>query len=138
VTTLSVFWPEAQYQAVIARWPHLTEHLGATWNEHRQRTERPCALVDREGLRVNQLPADVADFKAFLAGRSVTTPDEDDLRAYPDLRDVSVGWCSGRRTGRLRAGADRGGGTSSAAAGTAWAPWPDARPYPSGLCPMVK
>jgi hypothetical protein len=32
---LAVFWPEPQYYAVIARWPHLTEQLGATWDEHR-------------------------------------------------------------------------------------------------------
>lgn len=109
VTTLSVFWPEPQYHAVIARWPQLTEHLGATWDEHRQRTERHCALVDREGLGVNQLPADVNDFEAFLAGRGVTTPGEDDLLAYPNLRDVTTEmvpwppdrtapcWCGSRR-----------------------------------------
>jgi hypothetical protein len=109
VTTLSVFWPESQYQTVIARWPHLTAHLGATWDEHRQRTERHCALVDREGLGVNQLPADLNDFKAFLAGRGVTTPGEDDLLAFPDLHDVTVAmvpwppdrtapcWCGSRR-----------------------------------------
>src|SRR5262245_20556337 len=33
-----VFWPQALYEAVIARWPQLVEHLGATWDEHRQRT----------------------------------------------------------------------------------------------------
>jgi SEC-C motif len=85
---LAVFWPEPQYHAVTARWPHLTEQLGATWDEHRQRTERKCALVERDGLGVNQLPADVADFEAFLAGRGVTTPDQDDLLAYPNLDDV--------------------------------------------------
>lgn len=66
-TILSVFWPEPQYRAVITRWPHLVEHLGATWDDHRQRTERHCALVDRNGLRVNQLPAHVDDFEVFLA-----------------------------------------------------------------------
>lgn len=90
VTTLSVFWPEPQYQAVTARWPHLVEHLGATWDEHRQRIERHCALVSREGAGVNQLPADVHDFEAFLAGRRVARPGEDDLFAYPDLRDVTT------------------------------------------------
>ncbi|HET8660576.1 MAG TPA: SEC-C domain-containing protein [Micromonosporaceae bacterium] len=110
VTTLSVFWPEPQYQAVTARWPHLVEHLGATWDEHRQRIERHCALVSREGVGVNQLPADVPGFEAFLAGRRVRRPGEDDLFAYPDLRDVTTAmvpwppdrtapcWCgSGRR-----------------------------------------
>jgi hypothetical protein len=85
-----VFWPEPQHRAVITRWPQLVEHLGATWDEHRQRTERHCALVDRNGLGVNQLPAEVDDFEGFLARRGVTTPGEDDLDAYPDLRDVTT------------------------------------------------
>jgi SEC-C motif len=90
LTTLSVFWPEPHYRAVIDRWPHLTEHLGATWDEHRQLIERHCAVVDRDGLAVNQMPADVDDFEAFLARRGVTRPEEDDLRAYPDLRDATA------------------------------------------------
>jgi uncharacterized protein YecA (UPF0149 family) len=89
-TILSVFWPESQHAAVIARWPHLVEHLGATWDEHRQRIQRLCAMADRDGLRVNQLPADVDDFEVFLAGRGVRTPGEDDLHAYPDLRDATL------------------------------------------------
>jgi hypothetical protein len=109
VTTLSVFWPQEQYRAVIARWPHLAEHLGTTWDEHRQRTERHCALVDRDGLGIKQFAADMDDFAAFLARRGVSTPGEDDLHAYPDLRDVTAGmaawppgrtapcWCGSRR-----------------------------------------
>jgi hypothetical protein len=109
VTTLSVFWPEPEYRALAARWPHLAEHLGATWDEHRQRTERHCALTERQGLRVNQLPAGVPDFGAFLAARGVTTPSKDDLLAYPDLREATAAmvpwppdrtapcWCGSRR-----------------------------------------
>jgi len=109
VTTLSVFWPEPHYHAATARWPHLAEHLGVTWDEHRRRTERYCALLDREGLGVNQLPAAIADFEAFLTGRGVTTPGEDDLLSYPDLRDLTTAmvpwppdraapcWCGSRR-----------------------------------------
>ncbi len=106
-TTLSVFWPESEYHALIARWPHLADHLGATWDEHRQRTERHCALTERAGLGVQQLPGDVPGFVVFLAGKA---PCEDDLHAYPDLRDThapmtswpparsSSCWCgSGRR-----------------------------------------
>jgi SEC-C motif len=109
VAAVVVFWPQAQYEAVIARWPQLVEHLGATWEEHRQRTERDCAVIDRDGLAVNQMAGDVGDFAAFLARRGATRPDKDDLHAYPDLRDATAEmvawppdrtgpcWCGSRR-----------------------------------------
>ena len=68
----------------------MAEHLGATWDEHREGTERHCALLERDGLGVNQLPGDADDFAAFLVKRRVKTPGEDDLLAYPDLRDVTA------------------------------------------------
>jgi hypothetical protein len=89
-TALSVFWPEPEYRAVIARSPHLSAHLGATWDEHRQRTEQHCAVMDRHELRVNQFAADVASFERFLAAKSVATPSEEDLQAYPDMRTVTT------------------------------------------------
>jgi hypothetical protein len=73
-TTLSVFWPEAEHQKVIARWPHLSDHLGSTWDEHRQRTERNRALVDRMGHKVRQLPGSFSELEAFLAGAGVEKP----------------------------------------------------------------
>lgn len=107
---LSVFWPEDEFHILIARWPHLAANVGATWEEHRQRVERHCVLVQRTGLQVQQLPGDVHGFEAFLAARRATTPGEDDLGSYPDLRTVTMSlrswpppraatcWCgSGRR-----------------------------------------
>lgn len=87
---LSVFWPESEYRAVIARWPGLSAHLGSTWDEHRQRTEQYCVAVDRRELRVQQIAGDIAGFERFLMARSVTTPTEKDLQEYPDLRTVST------------------------------------------------
>jgi hypothetical protein len=110
LTTLSVFWPEAEHQKVIAQWPHLSDDLGSTWDEHRQRTERHRALVDRMGHKVSQLPESFSDLQVFLAGKGVTMPSVEDLLAYPDLRTVTAAmvpwppartdpcWCgSGRR-----------------------------------------
>jgi hypothetical protein len=88
-TTLSVFWPEAEHQKVIARWPHLSGQLGSTWDEHRQRTERTRALVDRMGHKVRQLSGSFSDLEEFLAGKGVTNPSVEDLLAYPDLRNVT-------------------------------------------------
>lgn len=87
---LAVFWPEPEYHAVIARWPQLVEQLGATWDEHRRIVERQCAFIERDGLGVCQLPADLRGFSAFLAKKKVKTPGTEDLLAYPDLRDVTI------------------------------------------------
>jgi hypothetical protein len=85
-SALSVFWPESEFHALIARWPQLADHLGATWDEHRRRVERHCALCERNGLRVEQLPADVPGFEALLADRGVTSPKKDDLRNHGSRR----------------------------------------------------
>ena len=37
---LSVYWPEAEFGVLIARWPALAAQVGATWDEHRQLVER--------------------------------------------------------------------------------------------------
>jgi hypothetical protein len=109
-TALSVFWPEPEHRALIARWPYLGEHLGVTWGEHKRRTERHRVLMEQNGLKIKQLPGDVSGFEAFLAGKGVTNPSTDDLLAYPDMRAVTRAmsswppprtdacWCgSGRR-----------------------------------------
>ncbi len=88
-TTLSVFWPEAEYAKLTTRWPHLSAHVGATWHEHRHQVERHCALVNRAGHAVNQLPGDFGDLEEFLSGRHIANPSSDDLLAYPDLRTVT-------------------------------------------------
>ena len=89
-SALSVFWPESEFHALIARWPQLADHLGTTWDEHRRRVERHCAICERSGLRVEQLPADVPGFEVTLADRGVICPENDDLMAHPDLRSVTT------------------------------------------------
>ncbi len=106
---LSVFWPESQFHALIARWPHLAREVGASWDEHRRTVERYCAVIEREGLAVNQVPADLRDFVAFLVGRDVTTPSRDDLLAYPDVHNASTAWAAWPpdRTARCWCGSGR-------------------------------
>jgi uncharacterized protein YecA (UPF0149 family) len=108
-TVLSVFWPEAEHEKLIARWPRLAAEVGATWDEHRQEVERHCVFVTQHGHSVSQFAGDVAGFEAFLRDRRVTKPSADDLRAYPDMRTqpamiqwpparTSPCWCgSGRK-----------------------------------------
>lgn len=70
-TTLFVFWPRAEHKELLARWPHLTAEVGATWDEHRRQHERRCALVNRAGHGVNQTPGNAADLETFLRDRKV-------------------------------------------------------------------
>lgn len=85
------FWPEPQHRALIGRWPHLADRMGATWDEHRRRIERYCALAERDTrMAVNQVSVDLGGFEAFLARRGVTTPTGDDLNAYPDVRHATA------------------------------------------------
>jgi uncharacterized protein YecA (UPF0149 family) len=85
-TVLSVFWPEAEHEKLIARWPHLAGEVGATWDEHRRQVERHCALVAQSGHSVRQFSGDVAGLEAFLQVRRVRKPSGEDLLAYPDMR----------------------------------------------------
>jgi uncharacterized protein YecA (UPF0149 family) len=85
-TVLSVFWPEAEHEKLISRWPHLATEVGATWDEHRRQVERHCAFVEQSGHSVRQFAGDVAGLEAFLQVRRIRKPSGDDLLAYPDMR----------------------------------------------------
>lgn len=89
-TVLAVFWPAIEHGKLIARWPHLATEVGATWDEHRRRVERHCALVIQAGHGVSLTSGDVDGFEAFLRDKRSSTPSSDDLRAYPDLRAQPV------------------------------------------------
>jgi len=126
-TALAVFWPAIEHGKLIARWPHLTTDVGATWDEHRRLVERHCTVVAQAGHGVSQTPGDIDGFEAFLRDKRIRTPSSDDLRAYPDLR--APPWCLGHQRGPRLAGAARDASTSNVAARTVWAPWTD----PAGL-----
>jgi hypothetical protein len=85
-TTLSVFRPESEHQKLIARWPHLGADVGTTWDEHRQRVERHCALISRAGHEVQQTPGGVTGLETFLRDNHINDPTSKDLDGYPDLR----------------------------------------------------
>jgi uncharacterized protein YecA (UPF0149 family) len=107
-TVLSVFWPEAEHEKLIARWPRLATEVGATWDEHRQQVERHCAFVVRNGHSVRQFSGDVPGLEAFLQDKRVKNPSAEDLLAYPDMRTqptlihwpparTAPCWCGSRR-----------------------------------------
>lgn len=97
-TVLFAFWPEAEYDQLVTRWPHLAENAGSTWDEHRRGVERSCALAERAGHHVQQTAGNVIDFDAFLKAGKVRKPTADELMAYPDLRSgpILFDWPPGR------------------------------------------
>ncbi|GAA0228859.1 SEC-C domain-containing protein [Cryptosporangium japonicum] len=57
-----VFWPKAEFDQLVERWPALTETYGADWDEHRARLERE--LVRRSGPDLVLVPGTVAGLEA--------------------------------------------------------------------------
>ncbi|WP_433305459.1 SEC-C domain-containing protein [Actinoplanes sp. CA-030573] len=61
-----LFWPEAEFGKLLARWPALSADYGDTWDEHRARLERELVRLTgagRTGLTV--LPGTVAGLTGF-------------------------------------------------------------------------
>jgi hypothetical protein len=91
---LAVVWSEAEHAKLIARWPHLSDEVGANWDDHRKRVERLCVFAVGEGHTVSQTTGTVAGFEEFLQDKRVEKPSPDDLLSYPDLRTdpILVDW----------------------------------------------
>ncbi len=58
-----LFWPLEEFDALISQWPALTEAYGATWDEHRARTERRMVTLGGAGRGLH--PGTVAGLQAF-------------------------------------------------------------------------
>jgi hypothetical protein len=59
-----LFWPRAEHDRLVARWPALAEEVGRDWDEHRARLERLLAGEAAEG---GAGVLAVADFASFTA-----------------------------------------------------------------------
>ncbi|MFY1616702.1 SEC-C domain-containing protein [Micromonospora sp. WMMD736] len=92
-----LFWPKPEFDALLVRWPTLTESYPSTWDEHRAQTER--ALVDASGLGGGVGLGIVTDSVEGLAAFAGTDPiDEETLDEYADsLDDAGItAWPPGR------------------------------------------
>ncbi|WP_330466034.1 SEC-C domain-containing protein [Micromonospora zamorensis] len=100
-----LFWPQAEFNALLLRWPALADSYPASWDEHRAQTER--ALVDASGLGGADLGVvigSVAGLSAFAEREGSDPTDEEtqdeyadsltgpDLRAWPPGRNDAC-WC---------------------------------------------
>ncbi|PWR12451.1 hypothetical protein DKT68_03215 [Micromonospora acroterricola] len=91
-----LFWPQAEFEALLARWPALADSYPATWDEHRAQTER--ALADAAGLGAADLgvvAGSVAGLASFAEQAGSDPTDEETLDEYADSLD-EVAWPPGR------------------------------------------
>ncbi|MFG1917799.1 SEC-C domain-containing protein [Micromonospora sp. NPDC048898] len=100
-----LFWPQAEFTALLLRWPALADSYPATWDEHRAQIER--ALVEASGLGgadLGVVVGSVAGLAAFAEHEGSDPTDEEtqdeyadsltgpDLRAWPPGRNDAC-WC---------------------------------------------
>ncbi|MEU7587558.1 SEC-C domain-containing protein [Micromonospora sp. NPDC049230] len=100
-----LFWPQAEYTALLLRWPALVDSYPATWDDHRAQIER--ALVEASGLGgadLGVVVGSVAGLAAFAEREGSDPTDEEtqdeyadsltgpDLRAWPPGRNDAC-WC---------------------------------------------
>jgi len=94
-----LFWPQAEFTALLLRWPALADSYPATWDEHRAQIER--ALVEASGLGGADLGVVVGSAAGLAAFAEPTGSDptsEETLDEYADSLDEAgvTAWPPGR------------------------------------------
>ncbi|WP_405430725.1 SEC-C domain-containing protein [Micromonospora sp. NBC_00617] len=91
-----LYWPEADFNALLTRWPALVDSYPKTWDEHRSQIERALAEAARLGGADLGVVAGTVEGLAAFAGDDPI--DEETLDEYADSLD-EVGltaWPPGR------------------------------------------
>ena len=91
-----LFWPEAEFTALLTRWPALADSYPTTWDEHRAQIER--ALTEASGLGGADLGVVAGTVEGLAAFAGDDPVDEETLDGYADSLD-EVGltsWPPGR------------------------------------------
>ncbi|MEH1031685.1 SEC-C domain-containing protein [Micromonospora profundi] len=91
-----LFWPEAEFTALLTRWPALVDSYPKTWDEHRAQIER--ALTEASGLAGADLGVVAGTVEGLAAFAGDDPIDEETLDGYADSLD-EVGltsWPPGR------------------------------------------
>ncbi len=88
-----LFWPEAEFAALSARWPGQDEVWGATWDEHRSDIEREQQAWSDSGVtQLSVLPGTVAELVAHAEAAGADPAEEDAQLDYadelPETREV--------------------------------------------------
>ncbi|MEH0928068.1 SEC-C domain-containing protein [Micromonospora sp. CPCC 205558] len=94
-----LFWPQAEFDSLLVRWPSLVDSYPPTWDEHRASLER--ALVDASGMGgadLGVVVGTVADLAAFAERTGSDPTSEETLDEYADSLDEAgvTAWPPGR------------------------------------------
>ncbi|MEV1159765.1 SEC-C domain-containing protein [Micromonospora chokoriensis] len=94
-----LFWPKAEFDALLVRWPALAETYPPTWDEHRANLER--AFVEASGLGgadLGVVAGTVAGLAAFAERAGSDPTEEETLDEYADSLDEAgvTAWPPGR------------------------------------------
>ncbi|MFJ6168991.1 SEC-C domain-containing protein [Micromonospora orduensis] len=91
-----LYWPEAEFDALLARWPGLVDSYPSTWDEHRAQIER--ALVEASGLGGADLGVAAGTVEGLAAFAGDDPIDEETLDEYADSLDETgvTAWPPGR------------------------------------------
>ncbi len=75
-----LFWPAADFDQLLARWPALTEAYGQSWDEHRTAVERGLVSWSESGLTDLGIQAGSAEGLAGYAERHAGDPTDLEFR----------------------------------------------------------
>ncbi|GGL15982.1 SEC-C metal-binding domain-containing protein [Planomonospora parontospora] len=84
-TDVEPFWPRADFERLVGRWPALAESEGADWDAHRAEVETGALEAGELGIRVSLLRCSFEDFASF-AEKAGGRPGEDTVLAYAESR----------------------------------------------------
>jgi len=76
-----LFWPKAEFDAVVLRWPALTGAYGRTWDDHRAQLQKGLESMAASGDSGLAVFAGVAEQLAGYATRHGGDPTDPDIRA---------------------------------------------------------
>lgn len=80
-----LFWPESDFDTLLARWPGQLENWGADWDEHRAELERELQGWAGSGTPgLSLLAGSLAELDAFAAAQGEDAADEDVQLDYAD------------------------------------------------------
>lgn len=83
-----LFWPRAEFDALVLRWPGLAETYGADWGEHRARVQRGLVSLSESGeARLAVFDGAVKDLADFLTRHGGDPTDPDVRQDYVEHRE---------------------------------------------------
>ncbi|TNH23693.1 hypothetical protein FHG89_26580 [Micromonospora orduensis] len=91
-----LYWPQAEFDALLVRWPALVGSYPSTWDEHRAQIER--ALAEASGLGGADLGVVAGTVEGLAAFAGDDPIDEETLDEYADSLDEAgvTAWPPGR------------------------------------------